>query len=69
MENHRLTEHVFQSNALFSLTDKHNWSYGVNQIIQHLKLPKNVFENFVASDILNVNYKAIILLKQYINLN
>ena len=64
MENHRLTEHIFQSDALFSLTGKRNWSYDVNKIIQHLRSPENVFENFVACDILNVKQKTISLMKQ-----
>ena len=52
MDNHRLTKHIFQSDALFSVIGKRNWSY--DSIIQHLRLPENVFENFVACDILNV---------------
>ena len=41
-ENHRLTNHIFQSDAL---TGKRNWSYDLNKIIQHLRLPENVFEH------------------------
>ena len=44
MKNHRLTKHIFQSDALFSLTGKRNWSYDVNKIIQQLSLPENVLE-------------------------
>ena len=59
MDNHRLTKHIFQSDALFSVTGrpKRKWSYDVNSIIQHLRLPENVFENYVACDILNVKHK------------
>ena len=32
--------------------------------IQQLRLPENVFENFVACDILNVKHKTILLLEQ-----
>ena len=30
MDNHRLTKHIFQSDALFSVTGKRNWPYDVN---------------------------------------
>ena len=60
MKNHRLTKNIFQPDALFSLTGKRNWSYDVNKIIQ----PENVFENFVACDILNVKHKTILLMEQ-----
>ena len=30
MDNHRLTKHIFQSDALFSVTGKRNCSYDVN---------------------------------------
>ena len=33
MDNLRLTKHIFQSDALFSVTGKRNWSYDVNSII------------------------------------
>ena len=58
MDNHRLTKHMFQSDALFLVTGKPNWSYDGNSIIRHLRLPGNVFENFVACDILNVKHKT-----------
>ena len=63
MDNHRLTKYTFQSDALFSVTDRpqRNWSYDVNSIIQHLRLPENVFENFVACDISNVKHNTILL--------
>ena len=66
MDNHRLKKHIFQSNALFSVTGKSNnyRSYDVNSIIQHLRLPENVFENFVACDILNVNHKTFLLMEE-----
>ena len=32
--------------------------------IQQLSLPENVFENFVACDILNVKHKTILLMEQ-----
>ena len=64
MENNRLTKHIFQSDALFSVTGKRNWSYDVNSIIQHLRLPENVFENFVACDILNVKHKTFLLMEE-----
>ena len=38
MDTHRLTKHIFQSDALVSMTGKRNWSYDVNLIIQHLRL-------------------------------
>ena len=60
MDNHRLTKHIFQSDALFSVTGKRNWSYYVNSIIQNLRLPENVFENFVACDNLNVKQKTFL---------
>ena len=41
-----------------------NWSYDVNSIIQHLRLPENVFENFVACDILNVKHKTFLLMEE-----
>ena len=46
------------------VTGKRNWSYDVNSIIQHLRLPENVFENFVASDILNVKHKSVLLMEK-----
>ena len=46
---------MFQSDALFSVRDKRNWPYDVIKIIQHLRLPENVFENFDAYGISNVN--------------
>ena len=61
MENHRLTKHIFQSDALFSLTSTRNWSLDVKTIIQHLSWPENVFENFVACDFSNVKHKTILL--------
>ena len=64
MENPTLTKHILQSDALFTLTNKCNWSYNVNKIIQQLSLPENVFENFVACDILNVKHKTILLMEQ-----
>ena len=64
MVNHRLTKHIFQSNALFSVSGKSNWSYDVNSIIQHLRLPENVFENFVACDVLNVKHKTFLLMEE-----
>ena len=64
MDNHRLTQHIFQSDALFSVTGKRNWSYDVNSISQHLKLPTNVFENFVACYILNVKHKTFLLMEE-----
>ena len=64
MDNHRLTKHIFQSDTLFSVTGKRNWSYDVNSIIQHLRLPENVFENFVACDILNVKHKTFLLMEE-----
>ena len=64
MGNHRLTKHIFQFDALFSLTGKRNWLYDVNTIIQLLSSPENVFENFVACDILNVKNKTILLMEQ-----
>ena len=33
-------------------------------LIKHLRLPKNVFENFVVCDISNVKPKSILLMKQ-----
>ena len=62
MDHHRLTKHIFQSDTLFSVTGKRNWSYDVNSIIQHLRLPKNIFENFVACDISNVKHETFFLL-------
>ena len=64
MDNHRLTKHIFQSDALSSVTGKRKWSYDVNSIIQHLRLPENVFENFVACDILNVKHKTVLLMEE-----
>ena len=30
MDYHRLTKHIFQSNALFYVTGRRNWSYDVD---------------------------------------
>ena len=46
------------------MTGKRNWSYDVNSIIQHLRLPENVFENFVACDILNVKHQTFLLMEE-----
>ena len=46
------------------MTGKRNWSYDVNSIIQHLRLPENVFENFVACDISNVKHKTVLLMEE-----
>ena len=64
MDNHRLTKHIFQSDAFFSVSGKRNWSCNVNSIIQHQRLPENVFENFVACDILNVKHRTFLLMKE-----
>ena len=64
MDNHRLIKHFFRSDTLFSVTGKRNWSYNVNSIIQHIRLHKNVFEKFVACDILNVKHKTLLLLEE-----
>ena len=64
MDNHRLTKHIFQSDALFSVTCKCNWSYDVNSIIKHLRLPENVFENFVACDLSNVKHITFLLMEE-----
>ena len=64
MDNHRLTKYIFQSDALFSVTGKRNWSYDGNSIIQHLRLPENVFEISVACDISNVKHKTFLLTEE-----
>ena len=46
------------------MTGKRNWSYDVISIIQHLRLPENVFENFVACDSLNVKHKTFLLIEE-----
>ena len=64
MDHHRLTKQNFQSDALFLVTGKRNWSYDVNVIIKHLRLPENVFENFVACDISNVKHTTFLLMEE-----
>ena len=64
MDHHRLTEQNFQSDALFLVTGMRNWSYDVNVILKHLRLPENVFENFVACDISNVKHTTFLLMEE-----
>ena len=60
----RLISNVTSNEKISLHVGKRNWSYDVNSIIQHLRLPENVFENFVACDILNVKHKTFLLMEE-----